>query len=132
MSSLEKNNCVDVVDLVYTWNGANLCWNNNPYCWDDVRIIGYFADGGADVEELFDQLSKKDKDRFITLVCKVHGYKETITQKKIVEKQLTAKQIQLTVNEIKKQLGRSPDYSDALMMRMYFELNPNRGSYVVR
>jgi len=38
----------------------------------------------------------------------------------------------LTKDEIKKQLGRSPDYSDALMMRMYFELNPNRGTYVVR
>lgn len=29
-------------------------------------------------------------------------------------------------------LGRSPDYSDALMMRMYFEINPNRGQYAVR
>lgn len=30
---------------------------------------------------------------------------------------------------IKKIIGRSPDYSDALMMRMFFELNPNHGIY---
>ena len=30
---------------------------------------------------------------------------------------------------IKKIIGRSPDFSDALMMRMFFELNPNHGIY---
>jgi hypothetical protein len=37
----------------------------------------------------------------------------------------------LTKDEIKKQLGRSPDYSDSLMMRMYFDVNPNKGKYAV-
>jgi len=32
---------------------------------------------------------------------------------------------------VKKELGRSPDYSDALMMRMYFELDPHRGKYYI-
>jgi hypothetical protein len=32
---------------------------------------------------------------------------------------------------VKKQIGRSPDYSDALMMRCYFELNPNKGNYYI-
>lgn len=36
----------------------------------------------------------------------------------------------LTKDEIKKKLGHSPDYSDALMMRMYFELS-NQGKYKV-
>jgi hypothetical protein len=35
-------------------------------------------------------------------------------------------------DEVKKQIGRSPDYSDALMMRMYFEVNPNAGKYNIR
>jgi hypothetical protein len=34
-----------------------------------------------------------------------------------------AKKAVIPKDEIKKILGRSPDYSDALMMRMYFELN---------
>lgn len=48
-------------------------------------------------------------------------------------KELDATKIRLmTKDEIKKRLGRSPDYSDALMMRMYFDLNPNQGRYMVR
>jgi len=37
----------------------------------------------------------------------------------------------LTKDEIKKKIGRSPDYSDALMMRMYFDVNPNKGNYFI-
>lgn len=37
----------------------------------------------------------------------------------------------LNKDEVKKQIGRSPDYSDALMMRMYFLLDPNKGIYNV-
>jgi hypothetical protein len=32
----------------------------------------------------------------------------------------------ISKDEIKKKIGRSPDYSDALMMRIYFELKPTR------
>ncbi|MDG3582041.1 terminase large subunit domain-containing protein [Galbibacter pacificus] len=35
----------------------------------------------------------------------------------------------LNKDAIKKIIGRSPDYSDAMMMRMYFELRPNYGVY---
>ena len=38
----------------------------------------------------------------------------------------------LSKDKVKEQLGRSPDYSDALMMRMLYEVNPNRGVYDVR
>jgi hypothetical protein len=37
----------------------------------------------------------------------------------------------LSKDEVKKNIGRSPDYSDALMMRMYYILNPNKGKYSV-
>ena len=43
----------------------------------------------------------------------------------------TSKISLLKKDEVKKQIGRSPDYSDALMMRMYFELDPNKGQYYV-
>lgn len=35
----------------------------------------------------------------------------------------------LSKDEVKKIIGRSPDYSDTLMMRMYFLLNPHSGTY---
>lgn len=37
----------------------------------------------------------------------------------------------MSKDEIKKRIGRSPDYSDALMMRIWFSVNPNKGSYYV-
>jgi hypothetical protein len=33
--------------------------------------------------------------------------------------------------EIKRRYGSSPDHADAIMMRMYFELYPNLGKYVI-
>ena len=44
----------------------------------------------------------------------------------------TSKISLLSKDEVKKQIGRSPDYSDSLMMRCYFELNPNKGQYHIR
>jgi hypothetical protein len=37
----------------------------------------------------------------------------------------------LSKDEIKKKIGRSPDYSDALMMRIYFEVDKYKGKYFV-
>lgn len=35
----------------------------------------------------------------------------------------------ISKDEVKSNIGRSPDYADALMMRMFFELNKNTGIY---
>lgn len=43
----------------------------------------------------------------------------------------TSKISLMSKDEVKKKIGRSPDYSDALMMRMYFDLNPNKGKYFI-
>lgn len=37
----------------------------------------------------------------------------------------------LPKDKVKEELGRSPDFSDALMMRMWFNLNPNKGNYYI-
>lgn len=43
----------------------------------------------------------------------------------------TSKIALMSKDEVKKNIGRSPDYSDALMMRIYFNLNPHKGQYYV-
>ena len=43
----------------------------------------------------------------------------------------TSKITILSKDEIKKKIGRSPDYSDALMMRIYFDVNPMQGQYFI-
>lgn len=37
----------------------------------------------------------------------------------------------MSKDEIKKKIGRSPDYSDALMMRMFFIIDPTYGEYYI-
>ncbi|MEM6816111.1 MAG: terminase family protein [Bacteroidota bacterium] len=44
----------------------------------------------------------------------------------------TSKLRLMTKDQIKKELGRSPDYSDALMMRMHKEIRPKFGVYDIR
>ena len=47
-------------------------------------------------------------------------------------KEIDTQRIRLvSKDEIKKAIGRSPDYSDALMMRIYFLLKPNHGQYYI-
>ena len=47
-------------------------------------------------------------------------------------KEIDASKISLLSKEhVKKEIGRSPDYSDALMMRIYFDLDPNKGKYYI-
>ena len=43
----------------------------------------------------------------------------------------TSKITLMSKDEVKKKIGRSPDYSDALMMRMYFELQKSKSSYYI-
>jgi hypothetical protein len=38
----------------------------------------------------------------------------------------------LPKEKVKAIIGRSPDFSDAIMMRMYYELRPNVGKYYVQ
>ncbi|MEO2052734.1 MAG: terminase family protein [Allomuricauda sp.] len=44
----------------------------------------------------------------------------------------TAKINLMSKDQVKKHLGRSPDYSDALMLRMHFEIRPTYGQYAIR
>jgi len=38
----------------------------------------------------------------------------------------------ISKEKVKQVIGRSPDYSDALMMRMFYELRPNIGKYYIQ
>jgi len=51
---------------------------------------------------------------------------EELEQIKAVDVDKDAKLKIIAKDDIKAQIGRSPDYADALMMRMYFELKPEK------
>lgn len=66
------------------------------------------------------ELSELQKESIITDLEQVESWKTDLDGKLMVKPK----------DEIKKILGRSPDYSDALMMRMYFELKPKIKLYL--
>lgn len=107
----ENPNCVEGLTLTYTWSGADWCWNDagiddKVFCWDDVSIVLKVV--GEDTmasQQRYNNLKEYEKDEFITLTCKVKGYKPTETKKKKVKAELTLDDIQLTVNEVLKALN---------------------------
>jgi len=87
---------------------TDIVWSDNPYCCDDVFLVQKAAKG-VDIyggwKPSFDHLTDEEKDKFITLVCRVEGYFETKETKKKLKKSITAKQIELTVNEVLKSVN---------------------------
>ena len=97
-----KSNKLDVC-----WgDSTGIVWSSNPYCWDDVFLVRKIAGGADDTynkwKPSYDQLTDKEKDRFITLVCHVEGHEKTKENKKKIKANISAKQIKLTVEEVLK------------------------------
>jgi len=107
---VDKNCVEDVFDLFYTWNGSNWCWDESivderTFCWDDVNLIMKISGNGIpSYRKRINSLKKEEKDRFITLVCKVKGYSESREQKMKVEVNLTVDDIKLTIDEVMKSI----------------------------
>jgi hypothetical protein len=80
---------------IFTWNAANIDWNNNPYTWNEVQLI--LAAG----EEDWNEWEKNKKDKLVKLILKVHG--NTITESKkrqIKQYKIKAKDIRIAVREV--------------------------------
>ena len=80
---------------IFTWNDANIDWNNNPYTWNEVQLI--LAAG----EEDWNEWEKNKKDKLVKLILKVHG--NTITESKkrqIKQYKIKAKDIRIAVREV--------------------------------
>ena len=80
---------------IFTWNTANINWNNNPYTWNEVQLI---LQAG---EEEWPQWNEEKKKKFIKLILKVHG--NTITESKkreIKQYKIKAKDIRIAVKDI--------------------------------
>ena len=57
--------------------------------------------------------------------------KEELEMVRLAKEIDTSKITLMSKDEVKKKIGRSPDYSDALMMRMYFTLDKPKSSYYI-
>lgn len=80
---------------IFTWNTANIDWDDNPYTWNEVQLI--LAAG----EEDWNQWKKNKKNKLVKLILKIHG--NTITESKkreIKQYKIMAKDIRIAVKEV--------------------------------
>jgi phage terminase large subunit len=75
-------------------------------------------------------LSKMINDREIYINCENQTIKEKLIQEleyvRLKNQDTEGKLAIVSKKEVKEAIGRSPDFSDCLMFRMYFELEPKR------
>lgn len=84
---------------VYTWNNANIIWNDNPYTWNEVLFaLQILNNGGASLDNVVLQSPDK-KRKFIKLLCKVQGqtYEET---KDVSDIKISVSDIDLVLSEV--------------------------------
>lgn len=89
------------------WEDANFLWNDNPYTWNEVRVIIEVAKEGGSLIEKYEKLDEEDKKVFIEVMVKVKGNMEyssphIYNEKKEVHDNIkvTAKDVQLVVKEV--------------------------------
>ena len=89
------------------WEDANFLWNDNPYTWNEVRVIIEVAKEGGSLIEKYEKLDEEDKKVFIEVMVKVKGNMEyssphIYNEKKEVQDNIkvTAKDVQLVVKEV--------------------------------
>ena len=66
------------MSTLISWDQANFSWNNNPFTWDDVKLVQR-AVAGFD-NEPWQNWKSKDKKQLVKLICKVQG--KTIKEEK--------------------------------------------------
>lgn len=104
-----EENCLVGNTIVYTWGGSHFCWSDaslgsKVFCWSDVQLMQKF---GVNIpeEQQYEELTEKERDRFVTLTCRVKGYPETKEMKRQVETDMTVSDIRMTVNEVLKRVN---------------------------
>ena len=67
---------------IVKWDGVghwgSIIWNNNPFTWDDVKLVQRAVEGFDN--EPWQNWKNKDKKQLIKLICKVQG--KTIKEEK--------------------------------------------------
>ena len=108
-------------------------------CCDMLKCRGFLNGGRAKQPDKFTNQKAECYFKLAELieqnkvVFKVQPFRDVIVQELDMIRRRTpesdGKLAVISKDEIARMHGKSPDYADAIMMRMYFELFPNYGSY---
>lgn len=110
---------------------------------DQLKCVGFVNNSSPVNEENFNNLKSQCYFKLAELINKglIHVNCQDMDIRSMLTEELeqvkqhnmdkdTKKQV-LPKDKVKELIGRSPDISDALMMRMYFEVKPSRSFFVI-
>lgn len=96
----------------------------------EMRVVEYKVNYQNLRTQCYYELSEHVNDRLISIKTESESIQEAITEEL---EQIKARDVDkdvkfriITKDDIKAAIGRSPDYADTLMMRMYFEVKPEK------
>ncbi|MFS4446721.1 terminase large subunit domain-containing protein [Maribacter sp. 2307UL18-2] len=139
--SIQRLHDVDVKDVIVDEDGVGAGVKDYLKCKGfvngskAVRIKGKEENFANLKTQCYFKLAEMINDGLIHVRCSPEVEKSLSQELEWVRlpKEIDTSKITILSKErIKEYLGRSPDYSDALMMRMWFILRPNFGIYAVR
>lgn len=85
--------------------------------------------------QCYHKLAELVSEKKIAIAIDNQEYKNTVIQEleqiKVINIDTDGKFQIIGKDDIKLNIGRSPDYADTLMMRMYFEVNPKKHGWIV-
>jgi hypothetical protein len=103
--------------LGFTNNAKPIKYNNKEENFQNIKTQCYYKLAETvNRNEIYINCNEKQTEQLTEELEMVRLARETDATKIAL----------INKDEIKKKIGRSPDYSDALMMRIYFELKPVR------
>lgn len=87
---------------------ANICWDDNPFTWDEVCLVLELASGGAvNTQRAYEEWAEEKKRQFITVYVKVKGddqhiytHEHSETHEKITTSNVTIQDIELVVERV--------------------------------
>ena len=96
---------------IFTWNDANIKWNDNPFTWDEVELILEIAEGSGDtssqgVKKKVEKLEPEKRKKLIHLIMRRKGIKIYEKSKVVKEDiEIDIKDVELIIKEVKAQIA---------------------------
>ena len=90
----------------FTWDEANFNWEATDLTWDEACVFLKILGGPEDLWLNYKKLPKEEKDIFITLTVKIKDKTIKQTKKKNKKIKITAKDVELVVNTILKEISK--------------------------
>jgi hypothetical protein len=89
------------IKIPYSWEAADIKWEDNPFKWNDIYYIVKKIIKGGGGEEGYKKLDPEDKKKFIKVVLTIKGVKYDESKTEFKKYEVTAQDIEMVIKEVK-------------------------------